>query len=571
MKSLGTKSTSMTKRFFKVSAALLATIATLAVGLQWLGGWTGLALLYVRYVMSNESAPFREVTWQQGPAASSSLAESTAAKRPNVLLIVVDDLGHADLSAFGAGVAEGRVPTPNIDSLTQRGVSFDAAYSGNPTCAPSRAAIMTGRYPTRFGFEFTPTPSLFMKLIARTGEKQGGDAPPVYFADREAGQPFYEDMGLPTSEVTIAKVLRAAGYHTAHIGKWHLGDSPRFRSYAHGFDESLSLQHGASMYLPSADPRVVTVDPEYNIIDKFILANQPWGVRFNDGEVFKPDRYLTDYFTDEAIRVIDGNQHRPFFLYLAYNAPHTPLQATREDYDALPFIEDHALRVYAAMLRSLDRNIGRVLAALRERGLEDNTLVIFTSDNGAPHYTGLGARNAPLRGWKATYFEGGIRVPLFLQWPAALPENTRRPGPAAHFDIFSTIAAATGATTPADRVIDGVNLLPYARGDLAGKPHESLFWRTDRYLTLLDGEWKLQLTEMPRKEWLYNLTLDPSEKNNLATSEATRVAAMKSRMMAFDREQAVPIWQSLAAVAVPLDRTIADPPRAGEDYVYFSN
>ena len=571
MKSLGTKSTSMTKRFFKVSAALLATIATLAVGLQWLGGWTGLALLYVRYVMSNESAPFREVTWQQGPAASSSLAESTAAKRPNVLLIVVDDLGHADLSAFGAGVAEGRVPTPNIDSLTQRGVSFDAAYSGNPTCAPSRAAIMTGRYPTRFGFEFTPTPSLFMKLIARTGEKQGGDAPPVYFADREAGQPAYEDMGLPTSEVTIAKVLRAAGYHTAHIGKWHLGDSPRFRSYAHGFDESLSLQHGASMYLPSADPRVVTVDPEHNIIDKFILANQPWGVRFNDGEVFKPDRYLTDYFTDEAIRVIDGNQHRPFFLYLAYNAPHTPLQATREDYDALPFIEDHALRVYAAMLRSLDRNIGRVLAALRERGLEDNTLVIFTSDNGAPHYTGLGARNAPLRGWKATYFEGGIRVPLFLQWPAALPENTRRPGPAAHFDIFSTIAAATGATTPADRVIDGVNLLPYARGDLAGKPHESLFWRTDRYLTLLDGEWKLQLTEMPRKEWLYNLTLDPSEKNNLATSEATRVAAMKSRMMAFDREQAVPIWQSLAAVAVPLDRTIADPPRAGEDYVYFSN
>jgi len=268
----------------------------------------------VRYVMSNESAPFREVTWQQGPAASSSLAESTAAKRPNVLLIVVDDLGHADLSAFGAGVAEGRVPTPNIDSLTQRGVSFDAAYSGNPTCAPSRAAIMTGRYPTRFGFEFTPTPSLFMKLIARTGEKQGGDAPPVYFADREAGQPAYEDMGLPTSEVTIAKVLRAAGYHTAHIGKWHLGDSPRFRSYAHGFDESLSLQHGASMYLPSADPRVVTVDPEYNIIDKFILANQPWGVRFNDGEVFKPDRYLTDYFTDEAIRVIDGNQHRPFFF-----------------------------------------------------------------------------------------------------------------------------------------------------------------------------------------------------------------------------------------------------------------
>ncbi|MFZ9305479.1 MAG: sulfatase [Gammaproteobacteria bacterium] len=561
----------MNKNILKISAVVMVTIATLAVGVQLLGGWTGLALLYVRHIMSNESAPFREVSWQQGPSARASPAGPTASQRPNVLLIVVDDLGYADLSAFGGGVAEGRVPTPNIDGLAQRGVSFEAAYSGNPTCAPSRAAIMTGRYPTRFGFEFTPTPSLFMKLIARAGERQGGAAPPVYFADREAGQPAYEDMGLPTSEVTIAKVLQSAGYHTAHIGKWHLGDSPKFRSYAHGFDESLSLQHGASMYLPSADPRVVTVEPEHNIIDKFILANQPWGVRFNDGEVFKPDRYLTDYFTDQAIRVIDANQHRPFFLYLAYNAPHTPLQATREDYDALPFIKDHDLRVYAAMLRSLDRNVGRVLAALRERGLEDNTLVIFTSDNGAPHYTGLGARNAPLRGWKATYFEGGIRVPLFLQWPAALPQNARRAGPAAHFDIFSTIVAATGAVPPTDRVIDGVDLLPYARGEVAGRPHDSLFWRTDRYLTLLDGDWKLQLTEMPRKAWLYNLAQDPGEKNNLATNDAARVSAMRSRLMAFDREQAAPIWQSLAAVAVPLDRTVAELPRAGEEYVYFSN
>ena len=561
----------MNKKFLKISAAIIATTATLAVGVQLFGGWTGLALRYVRHVMSKESAPFREIRWQQGPSKSFSTAQSSATGRPNVLLIVVDDLGYADLSTFGGGVAEGRVTTPNIDSLAQRGVSFDTAYAGNPTCAPSRAAIMTGRYPTRFGFEFTPTPSLFMKLIARAGARHSAEAPPVYFADREIGQPAYEDMGLPTSEITIAKVLQSAGYHTAHIGKWHLGDSQKFRSYAHGFDESLSLQHGASMYLPSADPRVVTIEPEHNIIDKFILASQPWGVRFNDGEVFKPDRYLTDYFTDQAIRFINANQHRPFFLFLAYNAPHTPLQAMREDYDTLPFIKDRALRVYAAMLRSLDRNIGRVLAALRERNLDTNTLVIFTSDNGAPHYTALGARNAPLRGWKATYFEGGIRVPLFLKWPAALPQNVRRTGPAAHFDIFSTIVAATGATGPTDRVIDGVNLLPYARGDITGRPHNSLFWRTDRYLTLLDGEWKLQLTEMPRKEWLYNLALDPSERKNLVTNETARVVAMRSRIMAFDREQAAPIWQSLAAVAVPLDRTVTDPPRIGEEYVYFSN
>lgn len=558
----------MKRIHLRVAAALLVTIAVLALAFNVVGGWTGAALLFVRYVMSSESAPFREISWQQGPSASTAATEP---RKPNVLLIVVDDLGNADLSAFGGGVAEGRVPTPNIDSLARRGVSFDVAYSGNPTCAPSRAAIMTGRYPTRFGFEYTPTPPLFMKLIARSAGASPGEPPPVYFAERASGQPAYEDMGLPTSEITIAKVLQAAGYHTAHIGKWHLGDSPRFRSYAHGFDESLSLQHGASMYLPSDDPRVVTVDPEFNAIDKFILANQPWGVRFNDGEVFKPDRYLTDYLTDQAIRVIDANRNRPFFLYLAYNAPHTPLQATREDYDALPFIEDHALRVYGGMLRSLDRNVGRVLAALRERGLEENTLVIFTSDNGAPHYTGLGARNAPLRGWKGTYFEGGIRVPLFLQWPTTLPQNARLPGPAAHFDIFSTIAAAAGALAPTDRVIDGVNLLPYARGETAGKPHESLFWRTDDYRTLREGDWKLQVTRLSRKDWLYDLAKDPREQNNLATSDPARVAAMKARLAVFDGEQAAPIWQSLAAIAVPLDRTRAEPPKPGEEYVYFSN
>jgi len=460
-----------------------------------------------------------------------------AERKPNVILIMADDQGSVDLGCYGAK----DLVTPHTDALAARGVRFTQFYSAAPVCSPSRAGTLTGRFPVRAG------------VPGNVPSQRGGRG------------------GLPPSEVTLAEMFQAAGYATAHIGKWHLGDSPKFRSYAHGFDESLSLQHGASMYLPSADPRVVTVEPEHNIIDKFILANQPWGVRFNDGEVFKPDRYLTDYFTDQAIRVIDANQHRPFFLYLAYNAPHTPLQATREDYDALPFIKDHDLRVYAAMLRSLDRNVGRVLAALRERGLEDNTLVIFTSDNGAPHYTGLGARNAPLRGWKATYFEGGIRVPLFLQWPAALPQNARRAGPAAHFDIFSTIVAATGAAPPTDRVIDGVDLLPYARGEVAGRPHDSLFWRTDRYLTLLDGDWKLQLTEMPRKAWLYNLAQDPGEKNNLATNDAARVSAMRSRLMAFDREQAAPIWQSLAAVAVPLDRTVAELPRAGEEYVYFSN
>jgi arylsulfatase A-like enzyme len=294
-------------------------------------------------------------------------------------------------------------------------------------------------------------------------------------------------------------------------------------------------------------------------------------VRFNDSEIFKPNRYLTDYFTDEAIKVIDANRNRPFLLYLAYNAPHTPLQATREDYDALPFIEDHTLRVYAAMLRSLDRNIGRLLDALRERNLERDTLVIFTSDNGAPHYAGVGSRNQPFRGWKATYFEGGIRVPLFLRWPGALPEGKVSAGPAAHFDIFSTIAAAAGATPPSDRTIDGINLLPFARGEATGRPHDSLFWRTDDYLTLRLGDWKLQTSARTGKTWLFDLAADPTERVNLAAREPARVIDMKARISAFNKEQSAPLWQSLAANAIPIDRSLEDPVKPEEEFVYFSN
>lgn len=556
---------------------IILVLATALAGLWFaIGGRMGASLLFVRYVMRTESAPFREVTWQQGPQSATQDAtqdaiQGTEPRRPNIVLIVVDDLGYADLTVQGTGIADGRVPTPNIDSLARRGVSFDVAYSANATCAPSRAAIMTGRYPTRSGYEFTPTAPRFMKIVtsAKLGDRADGGS--LYFAEREKGQTPFEEMGLPVNEITLGQLLQRQGYHTTHIGKWHLGESPKFRPNVRGFDESLGLQYGASMYLPEDDPRVVNAASNLNAVDKFIWAAGAWGVRFNDGDLFKPDRYLTDYFTDEAIKVIDANRHRPFFLYLAYNAPHTPLQATREDYDALPFIADHDLRVYAAMIRSLDRNVGRVLAALRERGLEDNTLVLFTSDNGAPHYTSLGARNAPFRGWKATYFEGGIRVPFFMQWPAKLPAGGRAQGPAVHFDIFATAAAAGGAPLPTDRIIDGVDLLPFARGEASGSPHDRIFWRTDRYLTVREGDWKLQSTELPNIDRLYDLKTDPLEKRNLAATQPERLARMKAELERFDAEQAKPIWQSLGAMYVPVDRTLKETPQTGEDYIYFSN
>ena len=510
------------------------------------------------------------MVWQSGPAVPASAASAGGRRPPNVVLIVADDLGFNDITHYGGGLAGGKVPTPNIDSIARGGVEFRNGYSGNATCAPSRAAIMTGRYSTRFGFEFTPTPKQFMKVIGgyqTAGQLRG----PIYHPEREAELIPYEDMGLPTSEISLARLLQGAGYHTVHLGKWHLGDSPQFRSYAHGFKESLSLLHGASMFLPTKHPDVVNAMQDFDPIDKFLWAAEVWGIRHNDAEPFQPPKYMTDYLTDEAVKVVAANKQRPFFMYLAYNAPHTPLQATREDYDALSFIPDHTLRVYAAMVRSLDRNIGRVLQALKDQGVDDNTLVIFTSDNGGAHYIGLDGLNTPYRGWKATFFEGGIHVPFFMRWPGVLPQGASVAAPVSHFDIFATAAAAAGQKLPADRVIDGIDLLPFVTGQAGGRPHDTLFWRTDSYRVVRTGDWKLQVTERPRQDWLYDLASDPGEKNNRAAAEPARVAAMKAQLAEWDKAQRKPMWPSLAEAPIPLDKTLKQPQAADDAFVYYAN
>ena len=552
----------------KRTASVVAALLLLGVaGFYAVGGRTGLILLTVKYVQHVNYAPAHEVVWQQGPAPASG---SAARRPPNVVLIVADDLGFNDITYYGGGIASGRVPTPNIDSIARQGVQFRNGYAANATCAPSRASIMTGRYATRFGFEFTPTPKQFMQVV--TGEGSHGQLHPlIYHAERENELISYEDMGLPVSEITLAQLLRDGGYHTVHLGKWHLGDSPPLRSYGHGFDESLSHLHGASMYLPAKDPDVVNSMQDFDPIDKFLWAAEPWVVRFNDGEPFQPPRYMTDYLTDEAVKVVAANRNRPFFLYLAYNAPHTPLQATREDYDALAFIPDHATRVYAAMVRSLDRNIGRVLQSLKDQGLDDNTLVIFTSDNGGAHYIGVPGLNAPYRGWKATFFEGGIHVPFFMRWPGTIPQGASLAAPVSHFDIFATAAAAAGQKLPTDRIVDGVDLLPFVRGTATGRPHEVLFWRTDSYRVVRAEDWKLQVTERPKKDWLYNLQVDHSEQHNLADAEPQRVAALKAQLMQWDLVQHKPLWPSLGEGAIAIDHTLKEPMTAHDEYVYYAN
>jgi len=546
----------------RVSLPRVALITIVVLGIA---GW-GVFHRYWYYLpgilatLRDPVGPNHAVTWQDGGPS-----ERPAANRPpNVVVILADDLGWNDITFNGGGVAAGLVPTPRIDSIGRDGATFTQAYAGDATCAPSRAAIMTGRYATRFGFEFTPAPKAFSKLISTYS--LAGSLPSYYFSEREKDIPnSISDLTVPTSEVMIGQMMKSRGYHTLMLGKWHLGGTPTTSP------EALAFYDGASMFLPENDPNVENSRQDFDPIDKFLWANLRYGVRYNGSKQFAPDGYMTDYLGKQAARAITANSHRPFFMYLAFNAPHTPLQALKSDYDALGGIADHRLRVYGAMIRSLDRNVGLVLDTLKAQGLEDNTLVIFTSDNGGAHYIGLPDINKPFRGWKATFFEGGIHVPFFIRWPAQLAKGTRFDKPVGHVDIFATAAAAAAAEILGDRTMDGVDLMPFATAKRQGDPHKNLYWRDGDYKVLLAGGWKLQTAERPKKIWLYNLAADPTEQTNLAAAMPGKVAELQSALAAVDAEQVKPLWPSLLEAPVRIDHPMGMPAGEDDEYIYWAN
>jgi arylsulfatase A-like enzyme len=513
----------------------------------------------------NPIAPNRVVQWQAGPATPPD-----GPRPPNIILIVADDLGINDISLYGGGIAGGRVPTPHIDSLARDGVDFTTGYAGNATCSPSRAAMMTGRYPTRFGFEFTGIPPSFAATVGHAG----GDTPhPVIFRDDlNHGIIPSAQMGVPQSEITIAEALKARGYRTLHIGKWHLGETDGLGPHAQGFDESLGMRAGGGMFLPEDHPDAVNAKLPFDPIDSFLWPNLPYAVQYNDDQRMVPVGHVTDYLTDNALAAISANKHRPFFLTLAYNAPHTPLQARRGDYDALAGIGDHTTRVYGAMVRQLDRRIGDVLARLKAEGIDDDTLVIFTSDNGGAWYTGIAGHNAPYRGWKATFFEGGIRVPMLMRWPGRIAPGTRSPAPASHLDLFATIAAVSGAAMPRDRAMDSVNLLGGIVSDLAPQPRTApLFWRSGDYRAVRQGDWKLSVGRGSQRAWLYNLADDPTERHDLSAAQPERVAAMRALIDAQNRGLPPPLWPGLVEAPIRIDVPLNAPWRDGQDWIYWTN
>lgn len=508
---------------------------------------------------------YRPIAWSPGP-----MAPTSGERPPNVVFILADDLGYNDITLNGGGVADGAVPTPAIDSIARQGVTFANGYAGNATCAPSRAAIMTGRYATRFGFEFTPTPVAFSRVV---GGHAGDPLHPSRFNAAEVKNVPKDDNteAVPSTEVTIAEALKTRGYHTVHLGKWHLGGIKGSRPEDQGFDESLGFMAGASLFAPVGDPSVEESRQDFDPIDKFLWGALPYAVQYNGGPLFHPNRYMTDYLTDQAVAAIDANRNRPFFLYLAYNAVHTPLQAPKADYDALSGIKDHRLRVYGAMVRNLDRNVGRVLQALKDRGLDDNTLVIFTSDNGGANYIGLPDINRPYRGWKATFFEGGIKVPFLLRWPAQLPAGAVYRSPVAHVDIFATAAGAAGANAPKDRITDGVDLVPFVKGQASGDPHKAIYWRSGRYKVVMAGGWKLQVAQEPNKVWLFDLTNDPTERRDLAKDRPDKVRELTAILAQLDSQMVKPAWPSLLSGAIYIDHPGGRPSKASDEYIYWDN
>jgi arylsulfatase A-like enzyme len=444
------------------------------------------------------------------PTASTSLKTSL---QPNIIVLFADDLGYGELGCQG----NSQIPTPHIDSIAANGVRFTDAYVTAPVCSPSRAGLMTGRHQSRFGYH--------INVMPHTPE---GSA-----------------YGLAASEITLAEHLKSAGYRTGLIGKWHLGSRKDFNPTRHGFDTFFGFAHEGRYFVRPPYKGVTTIlrrkqlpeghkdhrwtSPDKKLIYHDILRNNEPLYDLNNpmlrGEkVVEESRYLTDAFTDEAVSFIETNKRHPFFLYLAYNAVHSPLQGADAYMKKMSHIKDVHRRVFAAMLANLDDSVGAVLKKVRDTGIEKKTLIFFLSDNGGPTRE-LTSSNLPLNGGKGSFYEGGIRIPYMVQWKQQIPAGKIYRKPVTSLDIYATAAAAAGKEVKPDRC-DGVNLLPFITGQNKGQPHEQLFWNFRTSGALRSGDWKLI---KKNNSWqLFNLVTDLGETTDLSKQNPTQFAKMKT-------------------------------------------
>ena len=502
--------------------------------------------------------------WPEGPLERLDQNDS----RPNIILILADDMGYNDISLHNGGAADGTLETPHIDSLAKNGVWFNKGYAANATCAPSRASIMTGRYATRFGFEFTPVPDLGQLVVRWLAEEDDDMLRARIDNEIARNLPSFMDQGMPSDQITIAEMLKTQGYYTAHIGKWHLGHSSGMSPLDQGFDDSLSL--AGAYYLPEDHPDVVNAKFETSI-DKMVWSGGQYAARFNDSNYFTPDKYVTDYYTDEAIKVIEKNKNRPFFLYLSHWAIHNPLQAIRSDVEQMSHMSGHNLKVYSGMIRALDRSVGEIIRTLKELNIYGRTLIFFTSDNGGANYIELEDINKPFRGWKISFFEGGIRVPFILSWPDQIDPGLKFDKPVHHFDIFSTIASAANVQIPMDRKIDGVDLMPYIKGEKITNPHQTLFWRSGNHQAVLHENWKYLISKKEGTKWLFDTDQDPLERNNLININPEKTLQIESLLAMFNSEQANPLYPSSTELPVLIDKYDGQVIEDTDEFIFWSN
>ena len=501
-------------------------------------------------------------SWSEGPEIVGQ------DDRPNIILILADDMGYNDISLHNGGAADGSLMTPHIDSLANSGIFFSRGYAANATCAPSRASIMTGRYPTRFGFEFTPIPEAGRMILNWLREEDDSELKARIDREVATNLPPFMEQGMPTEQITIAEVLRDAGYYTAHIGKWHLGQANGMDPLSQGFQDSLSMV--GPLYLPEDHPDIVNAKFDTGI-DKMIWGMGQYSARFNEGDLFAPDKYLTDYYTDEAIKVIEKNKNRPFFLYLSHWAIHNPLQALRSDVDRMSHMSGHNLQVYSGMIAALDRSVGKVVEKLKDLDIYGKTLIVFTSDNGGANYIELEDINKPYRGWKISFFEGGIRVPFIVSWPDEISPGQRSNNAIHHFDIFSTIASAAKTKSSNDNELDGVNLLPYIKKQTSSQPHKTLFWRSGNHQSVLHENWKYIISKKENMRWLFDTSKDPLEKNNLIESHPKEARLIEGLLAKFNSEQKEPLFPPSYEAPIMIDKYDGQDYEEGDEYIYWSN
>ncbi len=424
------------------------------------------------------------------------LGRPAAGKRPNVVIILSDDQGYGDVGCYGAPDAL----TPHLDALAASGVRLLDFYANAPMCSPTRAALLTGRYPYRCGVPFV--------VDSRPGK-----------------------LGLAGDEITIAELARRQGYRTGLIGKWHLGSHRDSLPNNQGFDEFYGFHAGCVDYYSHRFYWGLGAGvPSFHDL---------WR---NDREIDASGVYATDLITRESVRFLQERGDEPFLLVVSYNAPHYPMHAPEEYLQRFPQDMDPERRMHLALCAAMDDGIGRIVETLDRKGLRDNTFVFFQSDNGATieDRAGLGGRNTPFRGFKFSLFEGGIRVPAIANWPGVLPAGETRSQPAASMDLFPTVAGLCGAGMPADRIIDGRDLWPML-AENAPSPHERLCWKRYDQAAIREGDWKLVVNGIMAlgeeyalqgsgKVFLSNLAEDAREARNLAAREPEIVERLQRKL-----------------------------------------